>query len=481
MLNLETFKEYWDVAFPDLRLRRTHFVLAVSGGVDSIVLAHIMHSLKANCTIAHVNFQLRAAESDRDEQFVRDFASQYQIPVQVHKVDTQNYALTYKLGIQEAAREIRYAWFGTLMQSLAEAENNKPQSPLLHALTPKPKPVALLTAHHADDQVETVLMHLFRGTGIHGLTGIPDRRNDVLNLARPLIQFSKTQIKDYAQRHQLNYVEDSSNEKDTYTRNYIRNILIPQLTIQYPSISENILATSKRVKEADHIVSSAVSNFWKKGIVSKKGILTISIHYWNKVKGNGTYTWGLIKQFGFKAQQIEEVHKILSASKGAMIASPTHQFIQWGDEIQIVSITQKQEYAVIDESTIANQINKGRQMATVSTQTGTLQFEFIENFDLSIISKDPNYAYLDASKIQWPLLLRTWVASDYFYPLGLGKKKKINQFLSDLKLSPTQKKRINILSSGEKIMWLVGKRIDDRFKLKPTSKKLLKISWQENP
>jgi tRNA(Ile)-lysidine synthase len=303
----------------------------------------------------------------------------------------------------------------------------------------------------------------------------------VLNLARPLIQFSKTQIKDYAQRHQLNYVEDSSNEKDTYTRNYIRNILIPQLTIQYPSISENILATSKRVKEADHIVSSAVSNFWKKGIVSKKGILTIPIHYWNKVKGNGTYTWGLIKQFGFKAQQIEEVHKILSASKGAMIASPTHQFIQWGDEIQIVSITQQQEYAVIDESIIANQINEGRQMATVSTQTGTLQFEFIENFDLSIISMDPNHAYLDASKIQWPLLLRTWVASDYFYPLGLGKKKKINQFLSDLKLSPTQKKRINILSSGDKIMWLVGKRIDDRFKLKPTSKKLLKISWQENP
>jgi tRNA(Ile)-lysidine synthase len=481
MLNLETFKEYWDVAFPDLRLRRTHFVLAVSGGVDSIVLAHIMHSLKANCTIAHVNFQLRAAESDRDEQFVRDFASQFQIPIQVHKVNTQNYALTYKLGIQEAAREIRYAWFGALMQSLAEAENNKPQSPLLHALTPKPKPVVLLTAHHADDQVETVLMHLFRGTGIHGLTGIPDRRNDVLNLARPLIQFSKTQIKDYAQRHQLNYVEDSSNEKDTYTRNYIRNILIPQLTIQYPSISENILATSKRVKEADHIVSSAVSNFWKKGIVSKKGILTIPIHYWNKVKGNGTYTWGLIKQFGFKAQQIEEVHKILSASKGAMIASPTHQFIQWGDEIQIVSITQQQEYAVIDESIIANQINEGRQMATVSTQTGTLQFEFIENFDLSIISMDPNHAYLDASKIQWPLLLRTWVASDYFYPLGLGKKKKINQFLSDLKLSPTQKKRINILSSGDKIMWLVGKRIDDRFKLKPTSKKLLKISWQENP
>ena len=274
MLNLETFKEYWDVAFPDLRLRRTHFVLAVSGGVDSIVLAHIMHTLKSNCTIAHVNFQLRGAESDLDEQFVRDFARQHQIPIQVHKVDTQKYAATYKLGIQEAAREIRYAWFGALIQQITEAENNKTQSKELSALTPKPKPVVLLTAHHANDQVETVLMHLFRGTGIHGLTGIPARRNDVLNLARPLIQFTKTQIKDYANKHSLNFVEDSSNAKDEYTRNYLRNVLIPQLTTHYPTINENIIATAERLKEADHIVSNAVSNFWKKGIISKKGIGT---------------------------------------------------------------------------------------------------------------------------------------------------------------------------------------------------------------
>jgi tRNA(Ile)-lysidine synthase len=482
MLNLETFKEYWDVAFPDLRLRRTHFVVAVSGGVDSIVLAHIMHTLKANCTIAHVNFQLRGTESDGDEQFVRDFASQYQIPIQVHKVDTQNYALTYKLGIQEAAREIRYAWFGALMQQIAEAENNKVQSNELHALTPKPKPVVLLTAHHANDQVETILMHLFRGTGIHGLTGIPARRNDVLNLARPLIQFTKAAITEYAAMNGLKFVEDSSNAKEEYTRNYIRNVLIPNLNTQYPTIHENIIATSKRVKEADDIVSEAVAHFWKKGLIAKKGILTIPIHYWNKVKGNGTYTWGIIKQFGFKAQQLEEVHKILTASKGAMIASNTHQLIQWGDEIQIVPIKNEQEYSVIEASTIHTQIEKGQPIASVPTQTGILQFEYIENFDFATtISKEANEAYLDASKIQWPLLCRTWVASDYFYPLGLGKKKKINQFLSNLKLSPTEKKRTNILATGDKIMWLVGKRIDDRFKLKPTSTKLLKISWQEKP
>ncbi len=481
MLNLETFKEYWDVAFPDLRLRRTHFVIAVSGGVDSIVLAHIMHTLKANCTIAHVNFQLRGAESDGDEQFVRDFASQYQIPIQVHKVDTQNYAQTYKLGIQEAAREIRYAWFAALMQQINEAENNKVQSSELHALTPKPQPVVLLTAHHANDQVETILMHLFRGTGIHGLTGIPARRNDILNLARPLIQFTKEAIIKYAAMNGLKFVEDSSNAKEEYTRNYIRNVLIPQLNTHYPNIHENIIATSKRVKEADEIVTEAVAHFWKKGLIAKKGILTVPIHYWNKVKGNGTYTWGLIKQFGFKPQQLEEVHKILTASKGALIASATHQLIQWGDEIQIVSNEHTQEYSVIEASTILTQMEKGQAIATVPTQTGMLQFEYIENFDIATISKEANEAYLDASKIQWPLLCRTCVASDYFYPLGLGKKKKINQFLSNLKLNPTEKKRTNILASGDKIMWLVGKRIDDRFKLKPTSTKLLKISWKEKP
>jgi tRNA(Ile)-lysidine synthase len=324
-------------------------------------------------------------------------------------------------------------------------------------------------------------MHLFRGTGIHGLTGIPARRNDVLNLARPFIQFTKAAITEYAVMNGLKFVEDSSNAKEEYTRNYIRNVLIPQLNTPYPNIHENIIATSKRVKEADEIVTEAVAHFWKKGLIAKKGILTVPIHYWNKVKGNGTYTWGLIKQFGFKPQQLEEVHKMLTASKGALIASATHQFIQWGDEIQIVSIEHTQEYSVIEASTILTQIENGQAIATVPTQTGMLQFEYIENFDVATISKEANEAYLDASKIQWPLLCRTWVASDYFYPLGLGKKKKVNQFLSNLKLSPTEKKRTNILATGDKIMWLVGKRIDDRFKLKPTSAKLLKISWKEKP
>ena len=285
MLNIETFKAYWDKQFPDVRLRRSHFLLAVSGGVDSVVLAHLMHAVKAKCTIAHVNFQLRGEESSRDEKFVESFAAQYQIPFKVYHSDTNEYAQAHKMAIQQAAREIRYTWFETLMKEIdkkekeaepdeiaANSNHNSNSNPNPNP-KPNPKPVVLLTAHHENDNVETILMQLFRGTGIHGLTGIPARRNDQLNLARPLLAFTKAEIIEYAQSNGLTYVEDSSNEKDDYTRNFIRNSLLPQMETIFPTVSENIIATSKRIKEAENIVNNAVAAFWKKGLKIKKGIL----------------------------------------------------------------------------------------------------------------------------------------------------------------------------------------------------------------
>ena len=159
MLTLEAFKAYWDKQFPELRLKRSHFLLAVSGGVDSVVLAHLMHQIGAKCTIVHVNFQLRGSESQRDEHFVRQLATQLNYPILVQSFETAKYAEAYKMGIQEAAREIRYTWFESIIKTLDQ-------------------PAFLLTAHHADDQVETVLMQLFRGTGVHGLTGIAPYRKD---------------------------------------------------------------------------------------------------------------------------------------------------------------------------------------------------------------------------------------------------------------------------------------------------------------
>jgi tRNA(Ile)-lysidine synthase len=470
MLNIETFKQYWDKAFPDVRLRRSHFILAVSGGVDSVVLAHLMHSVNAKCTIAHVNFQLRGAESNRDEQFVRDYAKQINMPLQVNMLDAATYAATNKMGIQQAAREIRYAWFEELTTQINKAE--------LAASTvegsAKPKLVVLLTAHHANDQVETILMHLFRGTGLHGLTGIPERRMDRLNIARPLLIFSKDQIKAYAELNELSYVEDSSNEKDDYTRNLIRNKLLPELQTIFPMVNENILATSQRLKEAENIVNHSVEAFWKKGLKIKKGIPSVPIAYWNKIKGNATYTWGFIKHYGFRSQQIEEVHKILEASKGAYIASSSHKLINWNGYIQIVSNSLQKEYLTIPEE--ANFMEVGN---------GSLKFERIEKDTIVDISKDPNFknpnfAFIDASKLEWPLLFRTWEPTDYFYPLGLRKKKKLNHFLGGLKLSPSVKSNVAVLCSSDPIFWVVGKRIDDRFKISPSTQQVLKISFEES-
>ena len=446
MLTLENFTKNWEKKFPALNIKNTHFIIAVSGGVDSIVLAHVMYALKANCTIAHVNFQLRGAESDRDEQFVKDFAEKFNFTLQVHRVDTLKYAELYKMGIQEAAREIRYAWFESLLK----------------------KEDVLLTAHHADDQTETVLMQLFRGTGLHGLTGIPHRRNDVLNLARPLLPFTKEQIKTYANENELQFVEDSSNSKDDYTRNLIRNKIIPQIQAVYPNVNENIFYTAEKLKEAEAIVEATVAAFWKKGFKTKKGILTLPISYWNKVKGNATYTWGLIQPFGFKPAQIVEVHKLLDASNGAYIATVTHRFIKFKEEIQIVSNDTSKEHLVI-------YLGEG----ILQIKNGSLHFEMLDVNKISKVDPNANIAYLDAAKLDWPILYRTWQFTDYFYPLGLPKKKKLNHFLGNLKLSPAIKEQVAIISVGDKIAWVVGHRIDDRFKITPQTQKVVKITYQD--
>lgn len=443
MLTLENFTKNWDKKFPSLALKKTHFLIALSGGVDSMVLAHIMHAVNAKISLAHVNFQLRGEESTRDENFIRAFAEKLNLPLQVHRVDTLKYAELYKMGIQEAAREIRYAWFESLLK----------------------KQDVLLTAHHLDDQAETVLMQLVRGTGLNGLTGIPDRRNDVLNLARPLLSFSKEQIKAYAAANDLAYVEDSSNSKEDYTRNLIRNKIIPQIQAVYSNVNENIFATAEKLKEAAEIVEATVANFWKKGFKTKKGILTLPISYWNKVKGNATYTWGLIEPYGFKPAQISEVHKLLEATNGAYIATPSHRFIKYNNEIQIVSNDTPKEHLVI-------YIGEG----VLQTKNGSLHFEMMDASKITKVDPSPMIAYLDAAKLDWPILYRTWQSTDYFYPLGLRKKKKLNHFLGGLKLSPANKEQVAIVAVGEKICWVVGHRIDDRFKITPQTQKVLKIT-----
>ncbi|MCX6203597.1 MAG: tRNA lysidine(34) synthetase TilS [Bacteroidetes bacterium] len=447
MLTLETFTKNWEKKFPAHSLKKVHFIIAVSGGVDSIVLAYLMHKAGADCSIAHANFQLRGDESTRDESFVKDFAAKYTIPLHLNKFETAAYAQTYKMGIQEAAREMRYAWFSTLLST-----NTLPKK-------------VLVTAHHADDQVETVFMQLARGTGLHGLTGIPETRVDSLLLIRPLLNFSKEQIYQFAKDNSLDFVEDSSNSKDDYTRNLFRLKIIPLIQEVIPNMTHNVLDTINRLKESEAIVATTVADFWKKGLRMQKGILTIPIGHWKKVHNNFTYTWGLIKAYGFKPQQIAEVHKLLIASNGAYIATPTHRFIKYNDSIQIISNASEKEHIVIHVAEGDLQINSGK-----------LHFEMKEVASMGEIQKEANYAYIDADKIEWPLLFRTWQPTDYFYPLGLRKKKKLNHFLGGLKLSPAAKQKVAVIAMGDKLVWVVGHRLDDRFKITANTQSVLVIT-----
>lgn len=458
-LNLEQFKTHWANTFPSRSIHATHCVIAVSGGVDSIVLAALMHQMGASITIAHANFQLRGEESIRDESFVQNFAAKLGVSFVTKRFETLAFAEQYKMGIQQAAREIRYAWFETLVKEAALSSN---------------KTVVLLTAHHADDQVETVMMQFFRGTGLHGLTGIPAFRQhqqnpeatDHIDLIRPLLPFTKTSIKDFAQLNGLAFVEDSSNEKNDYTRNLIRNQLIPQMESIYPNVSQQILDTITRLKEAEEIVQKSVKAFWKKNIKYPKGIVTIDLKKWNSLQGNATYIWGLVQAYGFKSSQLKELHKISVANKGAYIASSTHRIIRWDQVLQIVPNQIEKVYETIS-----------KEQSIVNTTMGKFQLEWIDDLQALKVDTSSDMAYLDADQLDWPLLVRSWVATDYFYPLGMRKKKKLNHFLGSLKLSPALKAKTTVLCVDNKIAWVVGQRIDDRFKITPQTKLVLKITF----
>ena len=459
LLDLEQFKSHWATTFPGIPTHETHFIIAVSGGVDSVVLTALMQQMGANCSIAHANFQLRGDESNRDESFVQAFATKMGMPFLTKRFDTLAFAEQYKMGIQQAAREIRYAWFESLIKEMDLQSKTK---------------IVLLTAHHADDQVETVLMQFFRGTGLHGLTGIPAIRThqqnplatDHIDLIRPLLPFSKVNIKDFAKSNALDFVEDSSNLKNDYTRNLIRNQLIPQMETIYPNVNQQVLDTISRLKEAEAIVDATVAAYWKKHIRFPKGIPTIELTSWNQLKGNATYIWGLVQAYGFKATQLKEIHKIAGASKGAFIASSSHRLIKWDNQIQIVSNQEDKVYETI---------SKDQQV--VDTLFGKLQLEWIDNMEALNVDTSATMAYLDAEQLSWPLLNRSWVATDYFYPLGLRKKKKLNHFLGSLKLSPAIKSKTTVLCSDSKIVWVVGQRIDDRFKITPNTKSVVKITF----
>ena len=431
-------------------------MLAVRGGVDSVVLAHLFAKAGYSFTIAHCNFQLRGEESIRDEQFVKSLGATYNMPVLVKHFDTQAYATENKLSIQEAARRLRYDWFDEVMKS-GTLKTKDASSVICH-----PSTANLLTAHHANDNIETLLINFFRGTGIGGLHGIPARQGHII---RPLLFAKREEILAYAKEESLTWVEDSSNASDKYTRNFIRLQMLPAAKEIFTNAEDNLLQNIERFKEAEILYKQAVDQHKKKLLQPKGNEWHIPILKLQKTEPLHTIVWEVIKDFGFSAAQTGEVIKLLQAGSGSYITSATHRIINNRGWLIIAPVTTGEPQHVL--------IEEGDKK--IMFGNGTLTFDVLPAASVNIANSNL-VAMLDAKHIKYPLLLRKYKQGDYFYPLGMQKKKKLNRFFIDQKLSATDKEKVWVLEMDKKILWVVGLRIDDRFKVQPSTQQVLKIT-----
>ena len=419
------------------------WLLAVSGGLDSVVLAHICHIQNIRFAIAHCNFNLRGEESLRDKAFVAALAQQLQIPFFVKEFDTNAYIAQTGKSVQVAARELRYQWFN----EIANQHSYK----------------FIATAHHADDNAETVLMHLFRGSGIKGLRGMLPVQG---NIIRPLLHASQESIAAYAKEHQLQWVEDSSNATDKYTRNYLRHHIFPMLQQAIPHSHTGFETSIGLLSETEMLYNEAIAGHVKKLVETKGAERHIPVLKLAKLPAAKTILYEIISGFCFTASQLDDAFHLLKAESGKYIASPTHRLIRNRAWLIIAPLPASEaEHILVEKGTIETVFREG-----------TLQFKWLKGENISL-PDDANKALLNAADIHFPLLLRPWRQGDYFYPLGMQKKKKLSKFFIDRKLSKTDKEKVWVVESRKKILWVIGQRIDDRFKVEASIKEVMQIQF----
>jgi len=441
--------------------KNDYLLLAVSGGADSVALCELCFQAGFHFEIAHCNFQLRGEESQRDEEFVRKLAEKYWSKVFIKKFDTKKYAEEKKISIQIAARELRYEWFDELLKeefagSYHSASNLIPDSTNLI-----PHTSYLLTAHHANDNIETLLMNFFKGTGIKGLQGILSNQGKII---RPLLFAKKKEIISFIKENNLEFVEDSSNSSEKYTRNYFRLQLIPSIQNVFPYVEENLINNIERFKEIEVLYLQSIE-LHKKNLLEQKGNeVHIPVLKLLKSKPLKTIVYEIIKDFNFTAHQTGEAVHLLNSESGKYISSATHRILKNRKWLIIAPVN----------NFLAQHILINKSDKEIVFELGKLIFKN-EAFTNEKISTSNLTAMLDAKNITFPLLLRKWKPGDYFYPLGMQKKKKLSKFFIDQKLSITDKEKVWLVESNKKIVWIIGKRIDDRFKISDQTKAILEI------
>ncbi len=424
-------------------------LLAVSGGVDSVVLCELCYLAGYRFAIAHCNFQLRGEESSRDERFVRSLAQRYGARLFVRHFDTNAYMSQNSVSVQVAARELRYTWFDELATHLHDETDRQ---------------VYIVTAHHGDDNVETVLMNFFKGTGIAGMRGMLPKTSKIM---RPLLFTGKQEIIAFAKARALEFVEDSSNASDKYSRNYIRHRIIPALEEIYPAARENIMDNIDRFREIELLYTQAIAAHKKKLLEERSGELSISVPQLSSTVPLKTVVFEIIRQYGFTAKQTKDAIALLDAETGKFILSPTHRILRHRKRLIISPLPLAGSQMIL--------IEEGEKEVTFGG--GKLRITTREiNGDKAELPVSAAIACLDLKEIEFPMILRKWKAGDYFYPLGMQKKKKLARFFIDQKMSLQEKESVWVIEMNKKIVWVVNKRIDNRFKVTAGTKTMLRIS-----
>ena len=434
---LDNFKTHIETNFSFLANKKV--LLAISGGIDSVVLFHLFKAIpNINIYLAHCNFKLRGRESDLDEEFVNNLTQISSNQIFTKSFETENYSKKNKLSTQIAARKLRYEWFNELV-----SEHNLDY---------------IATAHHADDNLETFLINFTRGTGLKGLTGIPEING---NIIRPLLPFSRKEIEDFAKKNNISWREDASNASDKYTRNKLRHHVLPILKVINPNIFESFSNTINHIKEANTIIEDSISDFSKKAIIKEGDSLKIDIQVLKETSNSKAYLYQILNEYNFT--EWNDVNELISAQSGKFIVSKTHRLVKDRDFLILTEFKSNIESEVIfiqkNETSISEPIS-----LKLSKSDSTIK----ENKHTILVDEDC---------LQFPLILRKWKNGDVIYPSGMKGKKKVSKYFKDEKFSLVDKENTWLLCNGnDAIIWIVNHRKDSRFQVSEKTKKILKLT-----
>ena len=434
---LQKFQNHINANFGFLKDKK--FLLATSGGMDSMVLVDLFQKLNLNFALAHCNFQLRGTESDGDENFVKEYAKHNNVAFFVTKFDTKKYSEQKKLSTQVAARNLRYNWFNEVL----EQENFD----------------YIVTAHHADDNIETFLINLTRGTGIEGLTGIPEQNEQVV---RPLLIFSRTEIEEYAKENNIQWREDSSNASDKYLRNKIRHDLVPLFKELNPNFLTSFQKTQSYLQEAQTMVEDASIMIYQQVAEEKENTIHFDLKKLKQLPNYNSYLYQWLREYHFSAW--EDIYELVNAQSGKQVFSKNYRLLKDRDFLILEEIK-----PTIDETYC---IEKNQSEVKIPLKLTICKVDGISTLKNTII-------FVDEDKLQFPLVIRKWNEGDYFYPSGMNGKKKLSKYFKDEKFSLIDKENTWILCSHDQIIWVIGQRSDQRFIANKDTQHTLKIELQQ--